>query len=188
MKVLSHKNKQIKNKLVNARTLSLKTIIMAIILPIGTSITGCADFNFTRFNHYGSPSTQTPYDLRYHKIKRYLIEAQYRISYKAEKKGRDYWQLPLETENSGTGDCEDMAIWLYAKLLKEDIENIRLVVGKYNMDRKTRHVWINWYYNKQVYIIDPTMDVDIWRAEQYPTGYYQPLYSYNITDKWIHTN
>lgn len=33
-----------------------------------------------------------------------------RIKYLVEPEGRDHWQLPSETINLGTGDCEDLAI------------------------------------------------------------------------------
>ena len=187
MRLLNGIKKLQHNHSVEMKRISNKALIASSLIMICSFFTGCADLNFYRFDHYGSPAARTPYDKRYRKVREYLKEAKNHIKYKTEGKGTDYWQLPFETEYLGTGDCEDKAIWLYSKLLKEDIGNIRLVVGKYKVENTSRHVWINWFNNNNIYIIDPTMDVNIWRTEQYPPGYYQPLYSYYKNEKWKHT-
>ena len=48
------------------------------------------------------------------------------IKYKQED--RDYWQLPHETLNLGTGDCEDIAILKFNMLLCLDGEPVLLLV------------------------------------------------------------
>lgn len=174
--------------LADAKALANKQSIIFTFLIISCFLSGCAELNFYRFDHYGFPAMRTPYDKRYHKIEKYLKTAYTHIDYKADKRGGDHWQLPFETEHLGTGDCEDKAIWLYSKLVKEEINNIRLVVGKYKLEVTGFHAWINWYDDGHVYIIDPTMDANIWLAEQYPSGYYQPYYSYYKKDKWRHSN
>lgn len=40
------------------------------------------------------------------------------VTYAEERAGEDYWQLPHETEMRGTGDCEDIAILKYCRLMR----------------------------------------------------------------------
>jgi hypothetical protein len=82
----------------------------------------------------------------------------------------DYWQLPDETEKRGKGDCEDKAIWLYSKLLKEGF-----------------HAWVVWYYDDAVFILDPTKQKTIRELKDFASDYYQPYYSYYKERKWCHT-
>ena len=57
----------------------------------------------------------------------------------------DFWQFPEETEHLGRGDCEDKAIWLYAKMLAEGFDDVRLVLGKYIESDTVFHAWVVWY-------------------------------------------
>ena len=98
----------------------------------------------------------------------------------------DRWQLPAETERRGAGDCEDKAIWLYAKLIEKGFHNIRLVVGKYRIDQPTYHAWVAYYRAGRVYILDPTKAGRLWRITHYPRGFYRPLYSYSKKNRWCH--
>jgi hypothetical protein len=98
----------------------------------------------------------------------------------------DWWQLPEETERRGAGDCEDKAIWLYAKLLEEGFEDVRLVVGKYRTDQPGCHAWVVYYHSEKVYILDPTKAGRPWQAKHYPKGFYWPLYSYSKDNRWCH--
>jgi len=104
------------------------------------------------------------------------------------KKDRaDYWQLPEETEKKGRGDCEDKAIWLYSKLIKEGFTDVRLVIGKYRESSPYFHAWVVWYQEDKIFILDPTKNRSIWELRDYPAGYYQPYYSYYKNKKWRHT-
>jgi hypothetical protein len=98
----------------------------------------------------------------------------------------DYWQLPAETEDRGAGDCEDKAIWLYARLIEMGLKNVRLVVGKYRIDQPAYHAWVVCNVSGRVYILDPTMNKGFWEARHYPKGFYQPAYSYSQGRKWRH--
>ena len=99
----------------------------------------------------------------------------------------DRWQLPEETESRGAGDCEDKAIWLYARLLQMGFENVRLVVGKYRLDQPAYHAWVVCYGTNRIYILDPTMNGGLWPARHYPKGFYRPLYSYSKGSRWRHS-
>jgi len=107
----------------------------------------------------------------------------------------DFWQLPEETAQLGRGDCEDKAIWLYAKMLAEGADDVRLVIGKYCQSDTIFHAWVVWYphvpdkhgkLEQHVYILDPTIHNGIWPAKQFPRGYYQPYYSLHKSQRWIH--
>ncbi len=113
MRLLKERKKLQHNHSIDTKLISKRILVTAVFTIICSFFIGCADLNFYRFDHYGSPTIRTPYDTRYQKIREYLKEAKNHIHYKAEKKGTDYWQLPLETEYLGTGDCEDKAIWLF---------------------------------------------------------------------------
>ena len=103
------------------------------------------------------------------------------------RSSRDYWQLPQETESRGTGDCEDKAIWLYARLIQIGFENVRLVVGKYRVDEPAYHAWVVHNFTGKTYILDPTINDGLWDARRYPKGFYQPLYSYSKDKRWRHS-
>jgi len=173
-------------KLLSLTLKSQKKILILIAGSIiGLSALGCATVEASYYDHMGTPVQTTPYDIRYDRIKEHLKESR-KILYKQEEAGRDYWQLPVETEFLGTGDCEDKAIWLYSKLLEEGFDDIRLVVGDYVTGKESRHVWISWHYEGRTYIIDPSTNDKIWEADKYPEGYYKPIYSFYRNSKWKH--
>ena len=91
----------------------------------------------------------------------------------------DYWQLPDETEKRGKGDCEDKAIWLYSKLLKDGFADVRLVIGKYRRSDILFHAW--------VFILDPTKRKTVRELKDFASDYYQPYYSYYREKRWCHT-
>jgi predicted transglutaminase-like cysteine proteinase len=125
------------------------------------------------------------YDRQYRKVRKYLETAS-RFQYKADTVGGDYWQTPYETEKLSMGDCEDKAIWLYSELIKEGFEDIRLVLGNYRRSRSSFHMWVNWYHNGKVFILDPTDNEGIWRADEYPKDFYEPSYSFYKDKSWKH--
>jgi hypothetical protein len=175
--------------------------IMIILILI---FAGCATAN--NYDYKGAAADKTPYDYKYKKVQKYLLEAS-RFQYEEDRtseaqqnsglsvkgirdslKGTDadYWQLPAETEMRGKGDCEDKAIWLYTKLIEDGFTDIRLVIGKYRESRASFHAWVVWYPGDRVYILDPTKNKGIWRAIDYPAGYYKPYYSFYKDKRWHH--
>lgn len=155
-------------------------ILSALALVTGPLAAGCATYD-----HVGTSVRATPYDDRYEKVRKYL-EMAGRFEYKADVPGADNWQLPFETEKLGAGDCDDKAIWLYSKLIKEGIDNVRLVLGNYKSGEISVHMWVDWYQDGQVFILDPTIDNGIRTADEYWTDYYQPYYSFHKGKKWKH--
>lgn len=179
---------------------SLGSVGLTILLF--TIFTGCAASTSQNYDYKGVVIEKTPYDNKYKKVKEYLDKAA-SFSYeedrnsdrlltssliKIEMRGSkaDYWQLPEETEKKGRGDCEDKAIWLYSKLIREGFEDVRLVIGKYRDSSTSFHAWVVWYSGDKIYILDPTKNKGIWDIKDYPSGYYKPYYSYYRNKKWRH--
>ncbi|MGR3174054.1 MAG: hypothetical protein ACUZ8N_05590 [Candidatus Scalindua sp.] len=183
-----------------------KILILSAFAVLSSPLTGVCDTltpgsspassYVSSYDHVGIPIQTTPYDKRYKKIEKYLetsykkvkkyLKIASRFKYKDDSRGADNWQLPFETEKLGTGDCDDKAIWLYSKLIKEGIDDVRLVLGNYKRGELSVHMWVNWYHDGQVFILDPTIDNGIRPAEQYSKDYYQPFYSFHKGKKWKH--
>ena len=98
----------------------------------------------------------------------------------------DYWQLPSQTERTGCGDCEDLSIWLYAKLLERGVPNVRLFIGKHVATDRCLHAWVMWFPGDKAYILDPTSSIGIFQARHYRAGDYQPYYSFYRGQRWYH--
>ncbi len=176
-----------RNILALALSVQKKILVLTAFALLSGSLIGCTTLSPGHYDHIGVSTKKTPYDKRYKKVEKYLETAS-RFEYKADGVGADYWQLPFETERLGKGDCDDKAIWLYSKLLKEEFDDIRLVLGNYKRGEISVHMWVNWYHNGQVYILDPTINNGIWRAEEYSKGSYKPYYSFYRDKKWKHSS
>lgn len=170
----------------NALALALGTQKKILILSSLALLTGPLAGGCVTYDHVGTSVHATPYDEKYEKVEKYLEMASL-FKYKADARDADIWQLPLETEKLGTGDCDDKAIWLYSKLIKEGIDNVRLVLGNYKTGEVSVHMWVDWYQDDgRVFILDPTIDNGIRSADQYWKDYYQPFYSFHKGKKWKH--
>lgn len=108
------------------------------------------------------------FDLIY-KINKEINE---RISYKNEPQGKDYWQLPSETNKLRTGDCEDYAIAKWYELLQNGIpeRDMTLLQGISGFEF---HAILQVYYEGKFYYLDNnTNDITV--------NNIKPLGSYNI--------
>lgn len=126
-------------------------LIISCFLLIGCLGPDTRDFD-------GKITATTPFDAKYARVQKYLEQAS-KKEYQREYSG-DYWRLPEETEAMGGGDCEDLAIWLYCKLLQEGFEDVRFVTGLiYTSMAKTQrygHAWVQWHSERGIYVLDPT--------------------------------
>ena len=168
------------------------------------------------FNACGRQASRTPYDTKYRKVEAYLVSIQEvnaqfcspsfsiqqsRIqrylkivrSFRFQPEGtlssgiqEDHWQLPEETERLRSGDCEDLAIWLYCHLLDEGFDNIRFTLGFAGAENKAMHAWVTWYERGKTYILDPSRRSGIYGPCQSGSITYQPYYSYCFGEKWHH--
>jgi hypothetical protein len=187
-----------RNILALALSVQKKILVLTAFALLSGSVTGCATLSSDyygntgagssgHYDHRGTEAKTTPYDDRYKKVRKYLKTAS-RFKYKADGDGADYWQLPSETERLGKGDCDDKAIWLYSKLLKNGFDDVRLVVGNYKRGKLSVHMWVNWYHNGHVYVLDPTIDNGIRQTEEYSKDFYRPYYSFHRDTKWKHSS
>ncbi|NIO03072.1 MAG: hypothetical protein GTN74_00230 [Proteobacteria bacterium] len=167
-------------------------------------------------DYLGSETPRTPYDRKYRRVEAYLVSIQqiktvsYNPSFSIQeskvrhylKRARrfrfekedllssgiegDYWQLPEETERVRSGDCEDLAIWLYYHLLDEGFRNIRFTLGFAGAEDKAVHAWVTWYDRGKTYILDPSRKEGIYNSTQLGAITYQPWYSYYFDRRWSH--
>ena len=99
----------------------------------------------------------------------------------------DYWQTPEETEQRWAGDCEDKAIWLYARLKQNGYFNARLVIGRYRPTDRSYHVWVSMPDGQNgVFILDPTAQKKIWKSLDFSEGFYRPSYSFDGINRYRH--
>ena len=96
---------------------------------------------------------------------------------------KDYWATPLQffTKN---GDCEDYAISKYISLRKlgVPIENMRIVVLR-DLNLKVAHAVLVVYYKGEPLILDNQISQVI-NADR--VRHYQPIYSINEKNWWLH--
>ena len=167
-------------------------------------------------NKFGSQAFRTPYDVKYRKVQIYLASTRnlsagggspsfsrqqsmiqrflnmahgFRFEQEpmlSSGKSEDHWQLPEETERLGCGDCEDLAIWLYCRLLDEGFTNIRFTLGLAGTEDKAMHAWITWYERGEIYIVDPSRRGGLYCASESGSITYQPFYSYYFDQRWDH--
>lgn len=150
------------------------------------ALTSCTTSDRPVGPHLGTPTRRTPYDSKYERVRIYLREVRVKIKYTPEEANRDYWQLPEETEALGTGDCEDMAIWLYVKMKRAGIEAVRLCIGKHTTTADEMHAWLLWEDGKGLYILDPSVSDEPLRHDRIQPDNYIPYYSYDGDRKWRH--
>jgi transglutaminase-like putative cysteine protease len=88
----------------------------------------------------------------------------------------EYWQLPEETIELKTGDCEDKAFYLLSMLSEKGIKS-RIVVGHtLGIHRGVNasdslHAWNEVEINGETYVLDATSD--LYRNKNRLGGYYE---------------
>ncbi|HTL71219.1 MAG TPA: hypothetical protein VL404_08025 [Candidatus Eisenbacteria bacterium] len=97
-----------------------------------------------------------------------------------EDEGGDHWQTPAQTESLGSGDCEDKAVWMFARLARAGYRGLRLVIGRYRAVRNRYHVWVTYTDPRGTeYVIDAAAQKKIWKESDFPAGTYRPVYVYD---------
>ena len=162
---------------------ALQALLMGMV---ALTLTSCMATDRPADPYPGAPTHRTPYDSKYERVRLYLTEARAKITYTPEQPDRDYWQLPAETETLGTGDCEDMAIWLYARMKHDGLQPVRLCIGKHTADAALMHAWLIWRYKNSFYVLDPSISAKPLRQDKIRAGDYVPHYSFDGDRKWRH--
>lgn len=92
----------------------------------------------------------------------------------------DHWQSAEETDSKRSGDCEDKAIWLFARLKQCGYTNVRLVIGKYRQIDKRYHVWVTCSdASGNTCLLDPASQKRIWTEQSFGSGFYTPIYAFD---------
>lgn len=165
----------------------IRVALQALVTgTVALTLTSCTTTDRPADPYPGAPTQRTPYDSKYERVRLYLTEVRAKITYTPEQQDRDYWQLPVETETLGTGDCEDMAIWLYAKMKQNGLEPVRLCIGKHTTDAALMHAWLIWRHNNSLYVLDPSVSGKPLRQDEIRAGTYVPHYSFDGDRKWRH--
>ncbi|HOC77726.1 MAG TPA: transglutaminase-like domain-containing protein [Methanofastidiosum sp.] len=68
----------------------------------------------------------------------------------------EYWQLPEETINLGTGDCEDQAILLCTLFRSKGYSSDDVKVAFGLTSGTNGHAWVELFYNGDWVVFDPT--------------------------------
>lgn len=67
----------------------------------------------------------------------------------------DYWQHPCEFEERRAGDCEDFALWIWRKAIRNGLE-AELVVGDVRAGGESHdHAWVTLHQGGDETIVDP---------------------------------
>jgi hypothetical protein len=69
----------------------------------------------------------------------------------------DFWQHPKTLEHLRKGDCEDLALWAWRKLLELGVD-AEFFIGHplYNPDWRSRHAWVVFGNGAELTILEPT--------------------------------
>ncbi|HRU04154.1 MAG TPA: hypothetical protein P5137_00095 [Candidatus Brocadiia bacterium] len=161
-----------------------KTLRLLFASVALASVVGCASVSAPA-DMQGHVVPSTPFDMKYRHVEKLLKRAQ-AFRYIPDARGQDHWQMPDETETRGGGDCEDMAIWLYTKLLASGVDEARLCIGRKHASDHEMHCWVMWPAGGAYYVLDPTTRRGVMRTEDLPSESYRPVYSYNKNQKFAH--
>jgi hypothetical protein len=110
------------------------------------------------------------------------------LTFQYQRDNSDQWQDPDATERMRTGDCEDMAVWLYRELKRNGYQRVRVMVGKFESGEKVHHVWVTLPASSgDDLILDPALQTRVWRRSALLPDLYVPSYSFDGARKYDHT-
>jgi hypothetical protein len=94
------------------------------------------------------------------------------------------WKTPSEVESGRPADCKGKAVALYKRMKSQGATNLRLVIGKRAPSSRQTHAWLEWQTESGSYVLDPTFNYSVTRAERVGRGCYVPFYAYSGTKKF----
>lgn len=155
-----------------------------------------------RLSWNGQTVAMTPFDLKimgsgFYTIREEVTDKERRtiqeifneaatFQYSRDPEG-DMWQDPSITEKLKRGDCEDMAVWVYRELKRSGYDDVRIMVGKFELHDKRFHTWVVCRLEGADVIIDPALQRGVWLRAEISTDLYLPAYSFDGRNKYTHT-
>jgi hypothetical protein len=95
-----------------------------------------------------------------------------------------YWQTPSEVSLTQASDCKGKAMALYAEMRRSGAKCVRVVIGKRHIFASNTHTWLEWNTNAGTYMLDPTFNDRVVRAEELDPMTYIPFYAYDADHKY----
>lgn len=94
------------------------------------------------------------------------------------------WKTPSEVESRNPADCKGKAVALYQRMRENGATGVRLVIGKRAPTSRMTHAWLIWETNNGAFVLDPTFNYSVTRAEKVGKSSYVPLYAYAGNQKF----
>jgi hypothetical protein len=88
------------------------------------------------------------------------------------------WQTPDEVLAARSSDCKGKAIAMYQFMQSIGATNVRFVIGKHHVGDWFTHAWLEWTTAVGNFVLDPTFNACVVRAEEHDLSKYIPLYEY----------
>lgn len=98
------------------------------------------------------------------------------------------WKTPSEVASRNPADCKGKAVALYEKMQANGASNVRLVIGKRAPTSRMTHAWLEWQTADGSFVLDPTFNYSVTRAEKIGKRSYVPLYAYAGSKKFRATD
>ena len=94
------------------------------------------------------------------------------------------WKTPAEVQSATVADCKGKAVALYQRMQSHGAGDVRLVIGKRTSISRKTHAWLEWNTDGGTYVLDPTFNWAVCRADQLGNGAYIPFYAYAGSRKY----
>jgi hypothetical protein len=169
----------------------MKTLALVIILTLLTA-TG-----FAPAQDLGAPTSSTPYDKYFGRIRAILSELgnnepSLELVEELVRTGRGFRyvmkdplipQAPSETDATHAGDCKAKSLWVAAKM---DDRKVHFVVGRIRSVSGMSHAWLLWKGPTGWLVLDATMYSKPLDVARLGPNEFTPLYSYTAGGKFVH--
>jgi hypothetical protein len=98
------------------------------------------------------------------------------------------WQTPEEVRAGRSADCKGKALAMYQFMQWIGASNVRFVIGKHHAGDWFTHAWLEWETGSGNFVLDPTFNANVVRAEPQNSSKYIPLYAYEGTQRYRAVN
>jgi predicted transglutaminase-like cysteine proteinase len=94
------------------------------------------------------------------------------------------WKTPAEVNSAMAGDCKGKAVMLYARMRANGATHVRFVIGKHHVSDLKTHAWLEWDTTNGTYLLDPTFNWAVTRADENDPMTYIAFYAYDGPRKY----